>query len=190
TAPAGRWGHALSSISSESMSTFTPPRLSTTSSAKSGWRRPNGCSGCRGRAGSAARPATASSTTSRAQEGPAENSLCRRAALLAHQLRSVYAVAPISTDMDAPCVLPRERASHPDDERFRQTLLAFKARGAALALGHREPVEHGLAGEPPVAPELAAGQLAFRGERPDSLLVDLQQLGELLDREHVWPAEL
>src|SRR5206468_11321124 len=27
-------------------------------------------------------------------------------------------VAPISTDMDAPCVLPRERASHPDDERY------------------------------------------------------------------------
>src|SRR5205085_8827464 len=27
-------------------------------------------------------------------------------------------VAPISTDMDAPCVLPRERASHPSDERY------------------------------------------------------------------------
>src|SRR6266550_4434354 len=51
-------------------------------------------------------------------EGSAENSLCRRAALLAHQLRSVYAVAPISTDMDAPCVLLRERASHPGDERY------------------------------------------------------------------------
>ncbi len=27
-------------------------------------------------------------------------------------------VAPISTDMDAPCVLPRERPSRPGDERF------------------------------------------------------------------------
>src|SRR6266513_6192284 len=35
----------------------------------------------------------------------------------AHQLRSVYAVAPISTDMDAPCVLHRERPSRPGDER-------------------------------------------------------------------------
>jgi hypothetical protein len=52
------------------------------------------------------------------EEGLAENSLCGRAALLAHQLRSVYAVAPISTDMNAACVLPSERASHPDDERY------------------------------------------------------------------------
>src|SRR2546423_2857696 len=78
-------------------------------------------------------------------------------------------------------IAPRRRAV------FRQTLLAFKARGAALALGHREPVEHGLAGEPPVAPELAAGQLAFRGERADSLLGDLQPLRELVHPPHAWP---
>src|SRR5438094_8735594 len=66
--------------------------------------------------------------------GLAENSLCRRAALLAHQLRSVYAVAPISTDMGAPCVLPRKRASHARRRAVsRHTLLA--------AIGGSETVE-------------------------------------------------
>jgi hypothetical protein len=39
-------------------------------------------------------------------------------------------------------------------------------------------------------PSLRPGSSPFGGERPDGLLVDLQQLGELLDSEHVRPAEL
>ena len=46
----------------------------------------------------------------------AENSLCRRAALLAPRQRPQS--RPISMDMDTPCVLPRERASRPGDERY------------------------------------------------------------------------
>jgi len=45
-------------------------------------------------------------------------------------------VAPISMDMDAPCVLPRERASHPGDERYsaEPSYRSSRATSAAIRL--------------------------------------------------------
>src|ERR671931_1639179 len=46
-------------------------------------------------------------------------------------------VAPISTDMDAPCVLPRERASHRGDEE--QSAKPSQPTAAAELVGHTWP---------------------------------------------------
>src|SRR5437763_16120970 len=51
-------------------------------------------------------------------------------------------------------------------------------RGISSAL---QPAQDGVAGEAPLAAELAPGQLAAVGHLPDGLLVDAQQLGDLGD---------
>src|SRR4051794_341544 len=56
-------------------------------------------------------------------------------------------------------------------------------------LAASEPGKHGLAGEAPLAAELAPGQLARLGELGDRVRLNLQPLGELCDREHVRRGE-
>src|SRR6266516_7255193 len=101
--------------------------------------------------------------------------------------------ASISVDMGATAIPGRSRwrAARPGDtDCISSNLLALEPRGAPFALGRGEPLEHGLTGEAPVAVELAARQVALRGERAHRLLVDLQQLSKLLDRQHVRLADL
>src|SRR3954452_531525 len=55
-------------------------------------------------------------------------------------VRPGYAIAPIASAIDAPCVLASERPARPDDEhRFRQTLLLGVSRLRPAGAVRRQP---------------------------------------------------
>src|SRR5690242_7923581 len=77
-------------------------------------------------------------------------------------------VAPISLDMDAPCVLPRERASHPSDER-----LYAKPSYSAVRCVLEDPTSwsssrcYGLRPSAHLRVRVHGVRVALRGARPE-----------------------